>query len=223
MDHNTVYLTLSPDTADIAGCDCTEMLMLMYHEYSPKIRTTIEQFYWEWGEYTGTKECLMKLGGHEIYDKLISERGWHVFEGTFLNQRKQARVHVDVIPDLLNFSEDAVNKNDFSSEVYRRYGAEGQHINSVRALVRVTHKPTQTTVLCNKERSEWKNKKAALRLVVAKIEHEKKLGKTGWLDIVRTYVLDPVPLVTDCKTGKTTDRVKDVLAGELDLVRGENE
>ena len=114
-------------------------------------------------------------------------------------------------------------------DTYRATGAGGQHINTTDSAVRITHLPTNTVVQCQAERSQIKNREAAMKMLKSKLyqlEIEKQQAQLdeirgeqkeiGWGSQIRSYVFHPYSMVKDHRTGEETGNTGAVMDGDLD-------
>jgi peptide chain release factor 2 len=118
---------------------------------------------------------------------------------------------------------------DLRIDTYRASGAGGQHVNRTDSAVRITHIPTEIVVQCQADRSQHKNRAAAMSMLKARLyqrelemrdaerqaAHEAK-EDIGWGHQIRSYVLHPYQMVKDLRTGIETGNTSAVLDGGLD-------
>ena len=110
-------------------------------------------------------------------------------------------------------------------------GAGGQHINKTESAVRITHLPTGTVVECQDERSQFKNKERAMKILRSRLyealqqeqadkiasERKMQVGTGDRSERIRTYNY-PQGRITDHRIGLTLYKLEDVLNGHIDEV-----
>jgi peptide chain release factor 2 len=122
-----------------------------------------------------------------------------------------------------------INDKDLRIDTYRAGGKGGQHVNKTESAVRITHLPTNSVVQCQSERSQFKNKDRAMKMLKAKLlqlreEARNKetqsmydsKGEIAWGSQIRSYVLAPYTLVKDHRTNFDVGNVQAVLDGDVD-------
>jgi peptide chain release factor 2 len=121
-----------------------------------------------------------------------------------------------------------IREDDIEMEVFRASGAGGQHVNKTSSAVRLRHLPSGIVVSCQQERSQFKNRATALKMLKAALyqraveEQEKKkaaldASKTeiSWGNQIRSYVFQPYTMVNDHRTDLKVTDVRSVMDGDI--------
>eukprot|EP00657_Telonema_sp_P-1_P005996 TRINITY_DN238_c0_g1_i1.p1 TRINITY_DN238_c0_g1~~TRINITY_DN238_c0_g1_i1.p1 ORF type:complete len:130 (-),score=11.29 TRINITY_DN238_c0_g1_i1:195-584(-) len=101
--------------------------------------------------------------------------------------------------------------------------------NTTDSAVRITHQPSGIVVQCQAERSQHKNRAAAMSMLKARL-YEAELRRReeeanavnaqkteiGWGHQIRSYVMQPYQMVKDLRTGEESGQPDKVLDGDLD-------
>ena len=139
-------------------------------------------------------------------------------------------VTVAVLPEADDV-EVEINPADLQIDTYRSGGAGGQHVNKTESAIRITHLPTGLVVECQDERSQYKNKDKAMRVLRSRL-YERKLqeqqsaiaadrrsqvGTGDRSERIRTYNF-PQGRVTDHRIGLTLYRIESIMNGDLDEI-----
>ncbi len=183
-------------------------------------------------ELGGYKEISFLIEGEGAYSCLKFESGVHRVQRV-PETETQGRIHtstvtVAVLPEAEEV-EVEINPGDLQIDTFRASGAGGQHVNKTESAIRVTHLPTGIVVECQDERSQYKNKDKALKIIRSKLyeaEQQKKaaeiaserkaqVGTGDRSERIRTYNY-PQGRVTDHRIGLTVYRLEQVLNGDLD-------
>ncbi|HAN44843.1 MAG TPA: peptide chain release factor 1 [Ruminococcaceae bacterium] len=183
-------------------------------------------------ELGGFKEISFSIEGDGAYSKLKFESGVHrvqrVPETESSGRIHTSTVTVAVLPEVEDV-EVEINPSDLQIDTYRASGAGGQHVNKTESAIRITHLPTGTIVECQDERSQFKNKDKAMKILRSKLYEVKQREQTDKIaadrklqvgtgdrsERIRTYNY-PQGRVTDHRIGLTLYKLDAVLNGDLD-------
>ena len=192
-------------------------LYRMYTMYAESRRWNIEIVNANETELGGYKEISFMIEGAGAYSRLKYESGGHRVQRV-PDTETQGRIHTSTVTvAVLPEAEDVeleINPADLKIDTFRSSGAGGQHINKTSSAIRVTHIPTGTVVECQDERSQFKNKDKALKILrsrlldVAQREHDEaiasdrkaQVGTGDSSERIRTYNY-PQGRVTDHRIG----------------------
>ena len=139
-------------------------------------------------------------------------------------------VTVAVLPEAEDVEID-INPTDLQIDTYRAGGAGGQHVNKTESAIRITHLPTGLVVECQDERSQYKNKDKAMKVLKSRLleakraeqesavaeERRSQVGTGDRSERIRTYNY-PQSRVTDHRIGLTLYKLEDILNGSLDEI-----
>ena len=231
-DRNNAYLTIHAGAGGTESCDWTEMLLRMYLRWADQNRFKGEIIEALAGEEAGLRRVTAHVVGPWAYGHLKAEIGVHrlVRISPFdANKRRHTSfASVDVTPELEKAPEVEIKDSELRVDTYRASGAGGQHVNKTDSAVRITHLPTGIVVQCQNDRSQHKNRKTAMKLLIAKLhvlraaEKQAELaaaydakGEIAFGYQIRSYVLQPYQLVKDLRTNVETGNVQAVLDGEI--------
>lgn len=187
-------------------------------------------------ELGGIKEMSFVIEGQGAYSRLKFEAGGHRVQRV-PETESGGRIHtsaatVAVLPEAEEV-EFEINPADLQIDTYRSSGAGGQHVNKTESAIRITHLPTGVVVECQDERSQYKNKDRAMKILRSKLyeaeqqkqaaaiaaERKSQVGSGDRSDRVRTYNF-PQNRVTDHRlTGEVRNfNIQSVLNGGLDPI-----
>lgn len=231
-DECHAFLDIQAGSGGTEACDWAQMLLRMYLRWGESHKFKTEVLEAQSGDVAGLKSATIHLKGDYAFGWLRTETGVHrlVRKSPFDsgNRRHTSFASVFVSPEISDDIEIDINPADLRIDVYRASGAGGQHINKTESAVRITHKPTETVVQCQNDRSQHKNKAAAMKQLKAKLyELEKQrqnqeIQKTedsksdiGWGSQIRSYVLDQ-SRIKDLRTKEENTNTGAVLDGDLD-------
>ena len=179
----------------------------------------------------GYKEVICSFKGDTIFGKLKYEGGVHRVQRVPTTETS-GRIHtsaatVAVLPEADEVDID-INPQDLRIDTFRASGAGGQHVNKTESAVRITHIPTDTVVTCQDEKSQHKNRVAAMKVLRSRLlarEREKQQSErararksmvsTGDRSAkIRTYNF-PQGRVTDHRIDLTLYRLEEIMNGDL--------
>ncbi len=210
------------------------VLFRMYSMYAEGKRWKTEILNANETELGGYKEISFMISGEGAYSRLKYESGVHRVQRV-PETETQGRIHTSTVTvAVLPEAEDVeieINPADLQIDTFRASGAGGQHINKTESAIRITHIPTGVVVECQDERSQYKNKDKAMkvlksRLLEAKMQEQtdkmaqKRKSQVGTGDRserIRTYNY-PQGRMTDHRIGLTLYRLEDILNGDIDEV-----
>lgn len=209
-------------------------LYRMYTMYAESRRWNIEIVNANETELGGYKEISFMIEGAGAYSRLKYESGVHRVQRV-PDTETQGRIHTSTVTvAVLPEAEDVeleINPADLKIDTFRSSGAGGQHINKTSSAIRVTHIPTGTVVECQDERSQFKNKDKALKILRSRLldaaqrEHDEaiasdrkaQVGTGDRSERIRTYNY-PQGRVTDHRIGLTLYKLDQILNGDIDEV-----
>ena len=206
----------------------------MYSMYAEKKGYKVEIVNANETELGGYKEISFMIEGEGAYSRFKYESGVHRVQRV-PETESQGRVHtstttVAVLPEAEDV-ELEIDPKDLKIDTFRSSGAGGQHINKTSSAIRITHLPTGTVVECQDERSQYKNKDKALKVLKSRLLKEKQdkqaseiaanrksqVGTGDRSERIRTYNY-PQGRLTDHRIALTLYKLEDILNGNLDEV-----
>ena len=185
-------------------------------------------------ELGGYKEISFMIEGEGAYSRLKFESGVHRVQRV-PETESQGRVHtstvtVAVLPEAEEV-EFTLDPADLQIDVFRSSGAGGQKVNKTSSAIRVTYLPTGMVVECQDERSQYKNKDKALKVLRSRLLEEKtakqnaeiagerrsQVGTGDRSERIRTYNF-PQGRVSDHRIGLTLYKIEAIMNGDLDEI-----
>jgi peptide chain release factor 2 len=232
-DRSSAMLAIHAGAGGTESQDWAEMLFRMYMRWTEKRGYETQVIETSPGEEAGIKSVLVEVKGDYAYGYLRGERGVHrlvrisPFDAS--HSRHTSFALVEVMPVVESNVDININPDDIKIDVFRSSGPGGQHMQKTSSAVRVTHISSGLVVTCQNERSQFRNKDVAMRVLrsrLLELELEKKAQEQAklkgehvtaeWGNQIRSYVLHPYKLVKDHRTGYETSNPAAVLDGDID-------
>ena len=232
-DHRDAMVEISAGAGGTEAQDWAAMLMRMYTRWAERRGFTVEVLDLSEGEEAGIKGAMLEFKGQYAYGYLRPEAGVHrlvrisPFDAQARRHTSFASVFVyPVVDDEINIE---VRDEDVRMDVFRASGAGGQHVNKTSSAVRLTHLPSGIVVSCQQERSQFKNKATAMKMLrnalyqreVEERERKKAAIDAAKTDVsfgnqIRSYVFQPYTMVNDHRTELKMPDVQKVMDGAID-------
>ena len=207
-------------------------LLRMYTMYAQSRGWRCETVNLSETELGGVKECSVLIEGEGAFSRLKFESGVHRVQRV-PETESGGRIHtsaatVAVLPEAEEVDVE-IDPKDLQIDTYRSSGAGGQHVNKTESAIRITHLPTGLVVECQDERSQYKNKDKAMKVLRSRL-YERELARREEAEAasrrsqvgsgdrsarIRTYNF-PQGRVTDHRIGLTLYKIDAILDGGLD-------
>ncbi len=232
-DGNDSFLEIHAGAGGTESQDWAEMLVRMYSRWAEAHGYKVEWLEESPGEEAGIKSSTIRILGDNAYGWLKTESGVHrlvrISPFDAGGRRHTSFASVWAYPVIEDDIEIEIEDKDLRVDTYRASGAGGQHVNRTDSAVRITHLPTNIVVQCQNDRSQHRNRAAAMTMLRARLyeselqrreaeaqaEHEAK-SEIGWGHQIRSYVLQPYQMVKDLRTNVEKGNPQAVLDGDLD-------
>lgn len=209
-------------------------LFRMYSMYAQSKGFKVEILSENPTELGGYKEIVFSVEGEGAYSRFKFESGVHrvqrVPETESQGRIQTSTATVAVLPEAEDVDVE-LDPADLQIDVFRSSGAGGQKVNKTSSAIRVTHLPTGMVVECQDERSQYKNKDKALKVLrsrLLEIEQAKhdaeiagarkaQVGTGDRSERIRTYNF-PQGRVSDHRIGLTLYKIEQIMNGALDEI-----
>ncbi|MBA2307140.1 peptide chain release factor 1 [Candidatus Dependentiae bacterium] len=231
LDNRSAFLEIRAGAGGQEASLFAADLLRMYTNYALHQGWKVEVINTSLTDLGGYREVVIHIQGKNVYGHLKFESGVHRVQRVPLTETS-GRIHtstatIAVLPEIEEV-EFSINPSDLRIDVYRASGAGGQHVNTTDSAVRITHIPTGVVVTCQDERSQYKNKTKALKVLQSRLyaqqresqqqemsQKRKELVGGGMrAEKVRTYNF-PQNRVTDHQAHVTLNKLDIVLEGDL--------
>jgi peptide chain release factor 2 len=235
-DNANAIISIHPGAGGTESQDWASMLYRMYLRWAERHGFKVEVLDYQPGEEAGIKDVSFIIKGENAYGYLKVENGIHrlvrisPFDANA--KRHTSFSSVMVSPEIDDDIDIEIEDKDIRIDTYRASGAGGQHVNKTESAIRITHIPTGIVVQCQNDRSQHKNKAAAMKMLKSRLyeyEMAKKQAEIdgieksdiGWGHQIRSYVLQPYQQVKDTRSKEAFTNVEAILDGDIDkLIEG---
>jgi peptide chain release factor 2 len=232
-DHRDAQVEIAAGAGGTEAQDWAEMLMRMYTRWAERKGFSVDVLDLSEGEEAGIKGAVLEIKGRYAYGFLRPETGVHrlvrisPFDAQSRRHTSFASVFVyPVVNEEINIE---IRDEDIKMDVFRASGAGGQHVNKTSSAVRLTHIPSGIVVASQQERSQFKNRATAMKMLKNKLyqaEVERRQAAKAELDAekkditfgsqIRSYVFQPYTMVNDHRTELKVSDVHRVMDGDID-------
>jgi peptide chain release factor 2 len=232
-DHRDAQVEIAAGAGGTEAQDWAQMLMRMYTRWAERKGFSVDVLDLSEGEEAGIKGAVLEIKGQYAYGFLRPEAGVHrlvrisPFDAQSRRHTSFASVFVyPVVNEEINID---VREEDIRMDVFRASGAGGQHVNKTSSAVRLTHIPSGIVVASQQERSQFKNRATAMKMLKNKLyqaEVVRRQAAKAELDAekkditfgsqIRSYVFQPYTMVNDHRTELKIGDVQRVMDGDID-------
>jgi len=230
-DDANAIVSIHPGAGGTESQDWANMLYRMYLRWAERHGFKVEGLDYQAGEEAGIKDVSFIIKGENAYGYLKVENGIHrlVRISPFDSNAKRhtSFSSVMVSPEVDDDIDIVVEDKDIRVDTYRASGAGGQHVNKTESAIRLTHIETNIIVQCQNDRSQHKNKAAAMKMLKSRL-YEYEMAKKqaaldgvekseiGWGHQIRSYVMQPYQQVKDTRSNQAFTNVDAILDGDID-------
>lgn len=231
-DDKNVIVEIRQGTGGEEAALFAAVLYRMYTMYAAARGFKTERIGANETELGGFKEISFMVEGEGAYSRLKFESGVHrvqrVPETEAQGRIQTSTATVAVLPEVEDV-EISINPADLKIETCKSSGAGGQHVNKTESAIRIIHIPTGIVVECQEERSQFKNRDKAMKMLRTKLydmertkqteaiasARKSQVGTGDRSERIRTYNY-PQGRVTDHRIGLTLYSLESFLNGNLD-------
>jgi peptide chain release factor 2 len=230
-DGVNAIISIHPGAGGTESQDWANMLYRMYLRWAERHDFKVEILDYQPAEEAGIKDVSFIIKGENAYGYLKVENGIHrlVRISPFDSNAKRhtSFSSVMVSPEVDDDIDIVIEDKDIRVDTYRASGAGGQHVNKTESAIRLTHIETNIIVQCQNDRSQHKNKAAAMKMLKSRL-YEYEMAKKqaaldgvekseiGWGHQIRSYVMQPYQQVKDTRSSQAFSNVDAILDGDID-------
>ena len=183
-------------------------------------------------EVGGFNKIVFEIQGKGVFSRVKFESGVHRVQ-RIPNTESQGRIHtstatVAVLP-VVDEVELKVDPSELRIDIFHAGGHGGQNVNKVATAVRIVHEPSGLTVVCQDERSQYKNKQRAMSMLRSRLfeaeqmRHDAEISENRRSQVggaersekIRTYNY-PQDRVTDHRSNANFHDIPRLMDGGLD-------
>lgn len=226
------YVSIHAGAGGTEACDWASMLFRMYSRWAESRGFKVDVVDMLEAE-GGLKSVTVEIKGEFAHGYLKGENGVHrmvrISPFDSAARRHTSFASVDVSPVIDDTIVVDIKDDDIRIDTYRAQGAGGQHVNKTDSAVRITHFPTGVVVQCQNERSQFKNKDTAFKLLRSRLYDYYKAQRDAevqkglddkkaieWGSQIRSYTFQPYTMVKDHRNKHEVTNIQGVMDGQID-------
>ena len=236
-DDRPAIVTIKPGAGGTESSDWAGMLLRMYRRFAERRGFKVELLDAVGNQDApqGVDYAQLIVRGERAYGMLSVENGVHrlvrISPFDAQGRRHTSFASVEVMPEIDDKIEIAIDPNDLRVDVYRSSGPGGQSVNTTDSAVRVVYRagtPDEIVVTCQDGKSQIKNREKAMTVLRSRLfereerrRREEQMKARGeqkaieWGSQIRSYVLDK-QYVKDHRTGAMRHDPDAVLDGDIE-------